>query len=137
MMSHRSPREVFESHLNLAQEGRFKEDITQNYASDCVVLTRKGVFRGHAGLTKLAVVLSRELPDAQFSYDAKEIEGKVAFLGWSAECASVRVSDGADSFVIRDGLIRAQTIHYTLTVQGPSSIAVAEAAGEDREGIAS
>ena len=27
---------------------------------------------------------------------------------------SVRVSDGADSFFIRDGLVVAQTIHYTV-----------------------
>ena len=128
-MSHRSAGEVFQSHLDLAQEGLFKEDITQNYAADCVVLTRKGVFRGHAGLLSLAEVLSTELPNARFSYDAKVTEGEVAFLGWSAECASVRVSDGADSFVIRDGLIRAQTIHYTVTIEGPSSILGSEAAG--------
>jgi hypothetical protein len=38
----------------------------------------------------------------------------VAFLEWTATCATARVRDGADSFWIRGGRIVAQTIHYTV-----------------------
>jgi hypothetical protein len=42
------------------------------------------------------------------------VERDVGFLKWSAESDTYLVTDGADSYVIQDGYIRAQTIHYTL-----------------------
>ena len=38
----------------------------------------------------------------------------VLFLEWSADSAHTRVDDGIDTFVFRDGLIRVQTVRYTL-----------------------
>ena len=38
----------------------------------------------------------------------------VLFLEWAADAARTRVEDGIDTFVFRDGLIRVQTIRYTL-----------------------
>ena len=35
---------------------------------------------------------------------------------WTADGPTARVRDGADSFVIRDGRIVVQTIHYTVEV---------------------
>ena len=40
--------------------------------------------------------------------------GEVGYLEWTADGPTARVRDGADSFVIRDGRIVAQTIHYTV-----------------------
>ncbi len=36
------------------------------------------------------------------------------FLEWAADASSTRVDDGIDTFVFRDGLIRVQTVRYTL-----------------------
>ena len=110
----RSAEEVFEDHLRLAGEHRFDEDIERNISPDCVVLERRGIFRGHEGVRKLARLLSEELPDAPYTYTNKLIDGRVAFLEWTADAGSARVRDGADSFVIEDGWIVAQTIHYTV-----------------------
>ena len=41
-------------------------------------------------------------------------EDRIGLLEWSYEDATVRVRDGVDSYLIEDGLIVAQTIHYTL-----------------------
>jgi hypothetical protein len=38
----------------------------------------------------------------------------VLFIAWSADSASMRVEDGIDTFVFRDGLIRVQTVRHTL-----------------------
>ena len=54
------------------------------------------------------------MPGATFEYTTQLVEGEVAFLEWTARSESVRVADGADSFFIRDGLVVAQTIHYTV-----------------------
>jgi hypothetical protein len=44
----------------------------------------------------------------------RAIEGKMAFLEWAYEDDKVRVRDGADSYLIENGKIVAQTIHYTV-----------------------
>jgi hypothetical protein len=110
----RSAEEVFEDHLRLAGAHRFDDDIERNVSPDCVVLERRGVFRGHDGVRELARLLAEELPDAPYRYTNRLIEGRIAFLEWTAEAEHARVRDGADSFLIEHGWIVAQTIHYTV-----------------------
>ncbi len=117
----RSPQEVFDDHLQLAAEHRFEEDIERNVAPDCVILERRGVFHGRDGARHLARLLEEELPDAPYVYTNRLLAGRVAllewtaeFLEWTAEAERTRVRDGADSFVIENGWITAQTIHYTV-----------------------
>ncbi len=110
----RSAAEVFEDHLRLAGEHQFAEDIKRNTSPDIIILERRGIFRGRAGATELARLLELELPNAPYVYTNRVIEGRIAFLEWTAEAEHARVRDGADSFVIEDGWIVAQTIHYTV-----------------------
>lgn len=65
------------------------------------------------GLRELAEFLRRELPESSFEYSTVLVEGEIAFLEWKGRSASAEVDDGADSYLIRDGKIIAQTIHYT------------------------
>jgi hypothetical protein len=110
----RSAAEVFGDHLRLAGEKRFDEDVERNVSPACMVLERRGVFRGHNGVRELARLLAEELPDARYTYTNRLVEGRIAFLEWTAESEHARVRDGADSFLIEDGWIIAQTIHYTV-----------------------
>ncbi len=41
-------------------------------------------------------------------------EQDVLFLEWAAVSAQARADDGIDTFVFADGLIRTQTVRYTL-----------------------
>ena len=108
----RGTADVFEDHLRLAGEHRFDDDVARNISPDCVVLERRGVFRGHEGVRRLARMLGEELGDAPYRYVNRLVDGRFAFLEWTAESERARVRDGADSFVIEDGWIVAQTIHY-------------------------
>ena len=110
----RTAEDVFDDHLRLAGEHRFEEDLERNVAPDCVILERRGVFHGRDGARHLARILAEELPDAPYQYTNRLVEGRFAFLEWTAETAQARVRDGADSFVIENGWIVAQTIHYTV-----------------------
>jgi hypothetical protein len=110
----RGTGEVFDDHLQLALEHRFDEDIERNVAPHCVILERRGIFHGRDGARHLARLLEEELPDAPYVYTSRLVEGRFAFLEWTAEAAQTRVRDGADSFVVEDGWIVAQTIHYTV-----------------------
>lgn len=119
VLRRRSPEEVFNDHLRLAAEHRVEEDIRRNLAPDCVVLERRGVFHGHDGVRELARLLEEELPNAPYTYTNRLVAGRMAFLEWTAEAEHTRVRDGADSFLIEDGLIVAQTIHYTVEPKRP------------------
>lgn len=114
-LSSRSTAEVLEDHLRLAREGRLEEDLARNVAEDVVVLVGAGRYRGHDGVRQLARLLELQLPDPVFAYTTVLTAGEVAFLEWSARAADgSTVDDGADTFVIRDGQIWAQTIHYSV-----------------------
>lgn len=92
-----------------------EEDVSKNYAEDIVLLTGYGVHKGHEGVRFLAKLLEEQLPGARFEYRTVQVEGNIAFLEWSASADNgASVKDGADSFVIRNGRIVAQTIHYTV-----------------------
>lgn len=110
----RTAREVLDDHLRLAAEHRFVEDIARNVAPDCVVLERRGVFRGPEGARTLARWLAEELPAARFTYTNVLADGRIGMLEWTADAEGARVRDGVDSYVIEDGWIVAQTIRYTV-----------------------
>jgi hypothetical protein len=112
----RSARDVLEDHLRLRQPGLAKVEkaISRNFAEDVVLLTGYGVFRGHEGVRRSAHVLYGRLPCVRYRYATTLVDGEMAFLEWTARCATARVEDGADSFLIRDGRIVVQTIHYTV-----------------------
>lgn len=75
----------------------------------------RGTFHGHQGVMQLAQMLGEELPKHRgFQYTYSAVEGRMAFLEWAYEDDQVRVNDGADSYLIEDGKIVAQTIHYTV-----------------------
>jgi hypothetical protein len=111
--SARSPRDVLESHLQLSQAGRLEEDLERNYADDVVLLSYEGINRGHDGVRRLAAVLRNYVDAGHYSYDQILVEGDVAMMRWHAADGDTVVHDGADSYVISDGRIRAQTIHFS------------------------
>jgi hypothetical protein len=110
----RSARDVLEDHLRESKHGSIDDDLPRNYAEDVVILTSRGIFRGHDGMRHLNQLLGEELPGARFEYRTRLAEGEMAFLEWTARADGARVDDGADSYLIRGGKIVAQTIHYTV-----------------------
>jgi hypothetical protein len=110
----RSTQEVFDDHLREGRVGSVEDDLPRNYAEDVAVLTGHGIYRGHDGVRHLAQLLREELPDAMFEYHTTLVDGEIAFLEWTAHSDVAQVADGADSFLIRDGRILVQTIHYTV-----------------------
>lgn len=114
-MAERTTSEVVSDHLHQAVNGDIESDLQRNYASDLVVLTGFGVFHGYEGLREVNRLLQRQLPDAAYQYRTRLDAGQIAFLEWNAQTGSALVTDGADTYHVRDGRIQVQTIHYTLT----------------------
>ncbi len=122
-LSNRSAQEVLDDHLNLTEHFGaeedwrhiVEEDMRRNVSEDIVILINRGTFRGHEGVRQLARMLGEELPEHRsFEYTYRATEGRMAFLEWAYEDDNVMVRDGADSYLIEDGKIVAQTIHYTV-----------------------
>jgi len=112
-LSERSANEVFENHLKLAQEGKLKEDLKNNYAKDIVLLTNYGTFHGHEGTKEAAELLNKQLPNGTYDYKLKLCCKKICFLHWAGDSKESYIVDGADSFLIEKGKIKIQTIFYT------------------------
>ena len=121
-LSRRSAREVLDDHLGLANawvdtplEDVLEGDLLRNVSEDVVVLINRGTFHGHEGVRRLAEMLADELPAHEaFQYTYVAAEGRIGLLEWTYADEVVRVRDGVDSYLIEDGKIVAQTIHYTL-----------------------
>lgn len=114
-MPTRTTREVLDDHLQQAVTGDIETDLRRNYAADLVVLTGFGVFHGHAGQREVNQLLQHQLPEATYHYRTQLESGEIAFLEWSAESNQLRIDDGVDTYHVREGRIRVQTIHYTVT----------------------
>lgn len=110
----RTTREVFDDHLARADRKDVEGDLDANFADDCVLLTTFGLFSGKDGVRDAARLLDRQIPEATYQYTQRSVHDEIAFLEWTATGRDATICDGADSFLIRDGLIRVMTIHYTV-----------------------
>lgn len=115
MTKPRTTTEVFEDHLAKRLAGDVEGDIRTNYSPDVVFLTGAGAYKGHDGVRASSKELAKYLPeDSVFEYRHTLVEGEYAFLEWTTRSDHDEVTDGADSFVVRDGKIVFQSIHYTV-----------------------
>lgn len=127
-MACRTAQEVFADHLERRRTKDLESDLARNYASGVVLLTAFGVFRGLDGVRTSAGILRDAVPDAQYDYRVRLVEGDVAFLEWAAWSETARIEDGVDSFLIRDGRIQVQTIHFRV-VPASAPLALGRSAG--------
>ncbi|MEU0631435.1 nuclear transport factor 2 family protein [Streptomyces sp. NPDC005989] len=113
----RTPQEVFADHGKRLSTGDLGV-ITSNYTEDAVLVTPERTLTGHQGIREGIGRLLADLPDADWQLTPR-FAGNVLFLQWTATTATHEVTDGVDTFVSRDGLISAQTVHYTLSTRTP------------------
>lgn len=90
----RSVEEVLEDHLRRQLAYDLDGDVAANYAEDCIVVTSEGVFL------------------ARYTVLAKHYRGELALLEWMAERDGILLTEGLDTFLIRDGVIRVMTTSF-------------------------
>jgi hypothetical protein len=121
MAATRSPQEVFNHHAQ-ALGAEDLEEIVADYSDDVIFITPAGVLRGKDSIRQAFTKLLSEVPQATWDlkttiyWDLKTTiyEDDVLFLEWGADGGGNRIQDAVDTFVFRDGLIRVQTVRYTL-----------------------
>jgi len=112
----RTPQEVFEHHGEALMAGDV-DGIVSDYADDAVFITPEGVRRGKDGVRQGFVKLLEDLPSAEWQLPTMLFEDDVLLLEWKAESATTKADDGIDTFIFQDGLIRVQTVRYTLVAK--------------------
>ncbi len=110
----RTPQEVFQHHGEVLMAEDL-DGIVSDYADDAIFITPEGVRHGKDGVREGFVRLLGDLPGATWELPTMIFEDDVLLLEWKATSAKVKAVDGIDTFVFRDGLIRVQTVRYTLT----------------------
>jgi hypothetical protein len=108
----RSPREVLEDHLALRKGSNLDDDIRRNYDREVVLLSLTAARHGHAGVREMADELQRDCAGNDYEYDEIRVNDEVGMLVWSARCPEGTINDGTDSYIVRDGRIAVQTVHY-------------------------
>ena len=109
----RTPEEIFQHHVQALGAGDLDE-IVADYSDEAVFITPAGVRRGKDGIREAFTQLLADVPNADWELPTVTFEGDVLFLEWTATAATTKVEDGIDTFVFSDGLIRVQTVRYTL-----------------------
>jgi hypothetical protein len=112
----RTPQEIFQHHVE-ALGAEDLDGIVSDYADDAIFITPDGVLRGKDGVREGFVKLTGDVPGAQWELPTVLFEDDILLLEWTAESAKTKVDDGIDTFVFQDGLIRVQTVRYTLTTK--------------------
>jgi hypothetical protein len=112
----RTPEEVFSHHAQALGKGDLDE-IVADYAEDAVFISPAGVMRGKDGVREAFTRLLADVPNAGWDLKTLIYADDVLFLEWAADAARTRIEDGIDTFVFRDGLIRVQTLRYTLQLK--------------------
>jgi len=109
----RTPQEIFEHHGQALTAGDL-DGIVSDYADDAIFITPAGVLLGKDGVRQGFVKLLGDLPSAQWELPTILFQDDILLLEWKAESEATKAEDGIDTFVFRDGLIRVQTVRYTL-----------------------
>ena len=109
----RSPQEVFQHHVQALGAGDLDE-IVADYCEDAVFISPAGTRRGKDGIRAAFTQLLADVPNADWTLPTQIYEGDVLFLEWTATSAATKVEDGIDTFIFSGGLIRVQTVRYTV-----------------------
>jgi hypothetical protein len=108
----RTPEEVFAHHgQSLGAEDL--EGIVSDYTDDAILIVQQQIYRGKDGARQVFTQLLRDVPQAQWEL-ATVFSEDVLYLAWKAAGGGRKVEDGIDTFIFRDGMIRAQTVVYTV-----------------------
>ena len=86
----------------------------EDYTDDAVFITPGGVKRGKDGIREAFTQLLADVPNAEWDIKTAIYVSDVLFLEWAAVSSATKAEDGIDTFIFRDGLIRLQTVRYTV-----------------------
>jgi hypothetical protein len=112
-MPARTPQQIFQHHAG-ALGAEDIDGVVADYSDDAFFMTPAGVLGGKAGIRHAFTKLLSDIPQAKWNLKTQLYENDVLLLEWTADSSKTKIDDGIDTFVFKDGFIRAQTVRYTL-----------------------
>ena len=115
-MKARTTEEVFKHHLKAYNEKNIKA-IASDYKKDAIYINSTGV--SITGVSKIMKIyqdfFNSQEEGATSVIKNQIIKGDIVYLEWSTDTPTYSIDDGVDTLVIKDGLICAQTVKFTMT----------------------
>jgi ketosteroid isomerase-like protein len=108
----RTPEEVFAHHGQELGAGNL-EGIVADYTEDATLIVNKKVYHGKDGARQVFTQLLSDLPSAAWQLETVFADD-VLYLQWKATGGGRKSDDGIDTFTFKDGMIRVQTVFYTV-----------------------
>ncbi len=103
-LSKRTPEEIFAHHA-LALGAEDLDATELDYADSAYLITSSGVLQGKPAIRAFFAGVFQALPQAQWKVKTSYVEN-ILFLEWTADSRLASVSDGVDTFIFANGLIR-------------------------------
>jgi uncharacterized protein (TIGR02246 family) len=104
-------RQVVEHHLDALAAGNL-DGILNDYTDDSTLIGPGGVLKGMQairGVFESSLASLFKPGTYEFTLDTLQVADDVAYIVWHANCASVDIVLGTDTFLIRNGKIAVQT----------------------------
>lgn len=112
MSTTRTPEDIF-AHHGQSLGAQDLEEIVADYSDDAILIVQKEIYRGKEGARQVFIQLLSDVPDAQWEL-ATVFADDVLYLEWKATGGGRKVDNGVDTFIFADGMIRVQTVVYTV-----------------------
>lgn len=110
----RTTKEVWDHHCKAFAEADI-DAVMFDFAEDAVYVTTNKVIRSKSNIRKLYDDHFKSLvPGSSSTIISQTIEGEIVFFEWAADSPTASISDGVDTFIIRNGFIIAQTMRGTV-----------------------
>ncbi len=103
-------QEVLDHHLQAFGAGDL-DGILEDFTDQSVIITPDGVWRTQSERSEFFSTLFAEFgkPGMSFSMDQQVVDGKIAYIRWTAETAENTYELGTDTLLVHDGKIVTQT----------------------------
>ncbi len=118
LSKHSTAAEVFAARMAALSVGNMDLAFCY-YAEDAVVVMPGTVVRGREAIKAAFVQFGSMFGGAIPAPSSVTVDGEVVLVTFSLVTSGASIQDGADTFVIRDGLIQAQTVHASISFSAP------------------
>lgn len=111
-LAKRTPQEVFTHHAQtLGAEDL--DGVLMDYDDSSYLINPEGALHGKDAIRKFFAGVFQALPQARWNVKPTYVDN-VMFLEWTADSRIASVSDGVDTFIFENGMIRYQTVRCTV-----------------------
>ncbi|MCJ7738536.1 MAG: nuclear transport factor 2 family protein [Anaerolineae bacterium] len=107
----RTTQELIEHHMEVLVAGNMDE-LLADYGDDAVLMTLDGTAVGIDAIRVFFQNILDTMPNLEATTRNLRAYDDLVLIDWSADCDTVTITDGTDTFVIRDDKIVRQTAWF-------------------------